>query len=56
MLVNIHPHMCGINQAAIDSPEKHAKKKYYSKTNRNDGEWLQANVPALHLCYSSIGY
>lgn len=49
-------HKTALKQNAFEpfrKPEKSAEKKYHSKTKRNDGEWLQANVPALHLCHSN---
>ena len=33
--------------------EKIEKKKYRTKNIRDDGEWLQAGVPSLHLCHSN---
>ena len=33
--------------------EKVEKKKYRIKHIQNDGEWLQAGVPSLHLCHSN---
>ena len=33
--------------------EKVEKKKYRTKHIRNDGDWLQAGVPSLHLCHSN---
>lgn len=34
-------------------PEKVEKKKYRTKYVCNDGDWLQAGVPSLHLCHSN---
>ena len=33
--------------------EKGEKKKYRTKYVRDDGDWLQAGVPSLHLCHSN---
>jgi hypothetical protein len=33
--------------------DKVEKKKYRTKHIRNDGDWLQAGVPSLHLCHSN---
>lgn len=33
-------------------PEKFEKKKYRTKIVRDDGDWLQAGVPSIHLCHS----
>ncbi|HEY9122257.1 MAG TPA: ISLre2 family transposase [Brevefilum sp.] len=37
----------------FQKPEKVEKNKYHSKHIRNDGDWLQAGVPSLHLCHSN---
>jgi len=33
--------------------EKFANKTYLRKRIQNDGEWMQAGVPSLHLCHSN---
>lgn len=33
--------------------EKSEQKKYQTKHVQDDGEWLQASVPSLHLCHSN---
>ena len=37
----------------FQKPERIEKKKYRTKHIRNDGDWLQAGVPSLHLCHSN---
>jgi len=34
-------------------PKEEPKRKYRSKPIWDDGDWLQAGVPALHLCHSN---
>jgi hypothetical protein len=34
-------------------PEKSEKHKNRTKAARDDGEWLQASVPSLHMCHSN---
>ncbi len=34
-------------------PQKNVKVKHIKTNVPNDGDWLQANVPALHLCHSN---
>ena len=34
-------------------PKSIKKKKYQTKHVRDDGDWLQAGVPSLHLCHSN---
>ena len=34
-------------------PEEKPKRKYRKNPVRDDGEWLQAGVPAFHLCHSN---
>jgi len=37
----------------FQKPEKIEQKKYRTKHHRDDGDWLQAGVPSLHLCHSN---
>lgn len=37
----------------FQKPNKIKKKKYRTKHVRDDGNWLQAGVPSLHLCHSN---
>jgi len=38
----------------FSQPEEEPKRKYQTKSpTRDDGEWLQAGVPALHLCHAN---
>jgi len=49
-------HKAELKQNAFElflKTEKSLKKIYPTKSVRDDGDWLQANVPALHLCHSN---